>query len=455
MDAGQVMSARTMPGPTGSRAEALQRFGGDPLTYLRQAATDYGDYVRVPLVLGHAALVVDPESIEEVLVRKKRNFIKGRATKSLGALLGNGLLVSEGDFWRRQRRLAQPAFHKDRIARYGERMVALGNRMVDGWHDGLEMDVHAEMGHVTLAIVADALFSADVSADAGAVGEGLATALWHFEWWSNKGFLVPLWLPLKPNRMYRAARQRLDVIVNRLIAQRAAAGVPGNGERRGDLLDMLLAARDEDGSAMSPKQLRDEVMTLLLAGHETTANTLTWTTMLLAEHPEVEAKLVAELGEVLGGRPPVVADLPNLKYTELVIKESMRVYPTVWMIGYQAVADTPVGPYLIKKGTAVFMSQWVNHHDARWFPEPYRFLPERWLDPAMKSLPTFAYFPFGGGERLCIGRSFALMEAQLLLATMVQRYHLDLVPNQTITLDPSVTLRPGNGLRVVARARTS
>lgn len=452
MDAVQVMSARTMPGPTGSRAEALQRFGGDPLTYLRQMATDHGDYVRVPLVLGHAALVVDPEGIEEVLVRKKRNFIKGRATQALGELLGNGLLVAEGDFWRRQRRLAQPAFHKDRIARYAERMVALGSKMVDGWRDGQEMDVQDEMVHVTLAIVADALFSADVSGDADAVGEGLATELWHFQWWSTKGFLVPIWLPVQANRRHRAARKSLDAIVNRLIAERAAAPARSPGDR-GDLLDMLLAARDEDGSAMSPRQLRDEVMTLLLAGHETTANTLTWTTMLLAGNPDVEAKLVAELREVLGGRPPTVADLPNLKYTDLVIKESMRVYPAVWMLGYQAIADTPIGPYLIKKGSAVFMSQWVNHHDPRWFPEPDRFRPERWLDPAMKSLPTFAYFPFGGGERMCIGKSFALMEAQLLLATIVQRYHLDLAPGQQITLDPSVTLRPANGLRVVVRAR--
>ncbi len=441
-------SSRMMPGPTGSRSAALQRFGGDPLTYLREMATQHGDYVRVPLVLGHGALLVDPDAIEEVLVRKKRHFVKGRATKALGALLGNGLLVSEGDFWRRQRRLAQPAFHKDRISKYAERMVAQGNKMLDGWHDGREMDVHAEMAHVTLAIVADALFSADVSGDAEAVGQGLATALWHFQWWSTKGFLVPLWLPLKPNRTYQAARRRLDRIVNALIAGRQASG-----ERRDDLLDMLLAARDTDGSAMSPKQLRDEVMTLLLAGHETTANTLTWTFMLLAEHPDVEAKLVAELKAVLGGRAPTIADLPNLKYTELVIKESMRVYPAVWMLGYQAIDDTTIGPYVIRKGTAVFLSQWVNHHDPRWFPEPDQFRPERWLDPAMRSLPTYAYFPFGGGERMCIGKSFALMEAQLLLASIVQRYHLDLVPGQNIVLDPSVTLRPGTGLRVVAHAR--
>ncbi len=421
MESVQVVE-KVMPGPAGSRQEALRRFGGDPLSYLRQLAAEYGDYVKIPLIAGSGALVVDPEAIEEVLVRKKRHFIKGRATRALGALLGNGLLVSEGDFWRRQRRLAQPAFHKDRISRYGERMVALGSHMLEGWHDGQAMDVHDEMVRVTLAIVADALFSTDVSGVADAVGESMATTLWHFHWWSNKGFLVPIWLPLKANRKFMRSKQQLDRIVNGIIAQRQESGA-----RYDDLLDMLLAARDEDGSAMSPKQLRDEVMTLLLAGHETTANTLTWTFLLLGQNPEVEARLVAEVREVLGGRAPAVADLPRLKYTEMVIKESMRVFPAVWVLGYQAIDDTPIGPYLVRKGTTVFMSQWVNHHDARWFPQPDEFRPERWLDPAMKALPTYAYFPFGGGERMCIGRPFALMEAQLLLAAIVQRYHLEVV----------------------------
>ncbi|MGE5601603.1 MAG: cytochrome P450, partial [Nitrososphaerales archaeon] len=277
------VSERVLPGPPGSRRENMQRFGGDPLAYMRQLAAEYGDYVRIPLVVGYGVLLVDPDAIEEVLVRKKRNFVKGRATRALGALLGNGLLVSEGDFWRRQRRLAQPAFHKDRIARYGERMVAFGAAMVDRWRDGQEMDIHDEMVRVTLAIVADALFSADVSGDAEAVGQSLATTLWHFQWRSTNGFLVPVWLPVQANRMFMAARKRLDRIVNGIIAGRKESG-----ERHDDLLDMLLAARDEDGSGMSPRQLRDEVMTLLLAGHETTANTLTWTFLLLGQHPAVE-----------------------------------------------------------------------------------------------------------------------------------------------------------------------
>jgi cytochrome P450 len=443
------IETREMPGPTTSTLQEMGKFGNDPLAYFEHLAAEYGDYVKMKLLLGEGALLVDPQAIEEVLVRKKKHFIKGRSVRALGALLGNGLLVSEGDFWRRQRRLAQPAFHKDRIAQYADRMVSLGSAMVDRWQPGVVMDVHDEMVKVTLAIVADALFSANVAQHADVVGHSLETTLWHFQWWSRNAFIVPLWLPVGPHRKFQRAKRDLDRIVNAIIAERMAKP---ESERGGDLLGMLLNARDEDGSAMSAKQVRDEVMTLMLAGHETTANTLTWTTLLLSRHPEARLKLEGELRAVLGGRPPTLADLPHLPYTEMVIKESMRVYPPVWVLGYEAVDDVAIGPYTIKKGAAVFMSQWLNHHDARWFPEPQAFRPERWADPAIKQLPTYAYYPFGGGERLCIGKSFALMEAQLLLATIAQRYRLDVVADQTIALDPSVTLRPLRGLQVVTKA---
>jgi cytochrome P450 len=447
MDAVKV-ERKEMPGPAGSALQEMGKFGGDPLAYFEHLAAEYGDYVKMKLLLGEGALLVDPDAIEEVLVRKKRHFIKGRSTRALGALLGKGLLVSEGDFWRRQRRLAQPAFHRDRIAQYAQRMVGIGTAMVDRWQPGAVMDVHDEMVKVTLAIVADALFSANLSDRADTVGRSLEATLAHFQWWSRNAFLVPVWLPVGPNRKFQRAKRDLDQIVNQLIAGRMA--LP-EGERGGDLLGTLISARDEDGSTMSPRQVRDEVMTLMLAGHETTANTLTWTTLLLSRNPEVADKLAAELREVLGGRPPSLADLPRLPYNEMVIKEAMRVYPPVWVIGYEATDDVHIGPYTVKKGTACFLSQWVNHHQARWFPDPLAFRPERWADPAMKALPTYAYFPFGGGERLCIGKSFALMEAQLLLATMAQRYRLDVIPDQTIALDPSVTLRPAHGLKVIAR----
>lgn len=443
------VETKEMPGPTTSALQEMGKFGNDPLAYFEHLAGTYGDYVKMKMIRGEGVLLVAPEAIEEVLVRKKKHFIKGRATRALGALLGNGLLVSEGDFWRRQRRLAQPAFHRDRISQYADRMVSLGTAMVDRWQGGKVLDVHDEMVRVTLAIVADALFSANVAQHADVVGRSLETTLWHFQWWSRNAFLVPVWLPVGPNRRFQRAKRDLDRIVNAIIAERMAQP---EGQRGGDLLGMLLSARDEDGSAMSAQQVRDEVMTLMLAGHETTANTLTWTTLLLSRHPEVRLRLEEELRRALNGRPPTLADLPNLPYNEMVVKESMRVYPPVWVLGYEAVDDTPIGPYTIKKGTAVFMSQWVNHHEARWFPDPQAFRPERWADPAMKQLPAYAYFPFGGGERLCIGKSFALMEAQLLLATIAQRYRLDVVADQTIALDPSVTLRPAHGLQVVVKA---
>lgn len=440
---------REMPGPTASALREMGKFGNDSLAYFDYLARDYGDYVKFKLIGGEGVLLVDPDAIEEVLVRKKKHFIKGRSVRALAPLLGNGLLVSEGDFWRRQRRLAQPAFHKDRISQYADRMVAFGSQMVDRWQAGTVIDVHDEFVKVTLQIVADALFSANVMQHADVVGRSLETTLWHFQWRGRIGFIVPVWLPVGPNRRFQRAKRDLDRIVNGLIAARMAKP---ESERGGDLLGMLLNARDEDGSAMSPRQVRDEVMTLMLAGHETTANTLTWTTLLLSQHPEVRRKLEDELRRVLGGRPPTLADLPRLPYTEMVIKESMRVYPPVWVLSYEAIDDVTIGPYTLKKGTAAFMSQWVNHHQARWFPDPQAFKPERWADPATKQLPAYAYFPFGGGERLCIGKSFALMEAQLLLATIAQRYALDVLPDQTIALDPSVTLRPAHGLKVIARA---
>jgi cytochrome P450 len=282
MDAVKI-EPREMPGPTGSSLQEMGKFGNDPLAYFEYLARTYGDYIKMKMIRGEGALLVDPSAIEEVLVRKKKHFIKGRATRALGALLGNGLLVSEGDFWRRQRRLAQPAFHRDRIAQYAGRMVALGTAMVDRWQPGEVMDVHDEMVKVTLGIVADALFSANMNQHADTVGRSLETTLAHFQWWSRNAFLVPLWLPFGPNRRFQWAKKGLDRIVNGLIAERMAKP---EAERGDDLLGMLLNARDEDGSTMDARQVRDEVMTLMLAGHETTANTMTWTALLLSQYPK-------------------------------------------------------------------------------------------------------------------------------------------------------------------------
>jgi cytochrome P450 len=448
MTVSTVTVRATPPGPAGHRITGnLAEFRADRLGFLRQLAATYGDVVHIKLLRGEAMLLVHPDAIEEVLVTRKKHFIKGRATRSLRALLGTGLLTSEGDFWRRQRRLAQPAFHRDRIARYSELMVGYGERMLAGWQVGAQMDVHEEMMRVTLAIVAKALFDADVMGESADVGESLTIALRHFNWWSGSGFLIPLWMPFAQNRQFGRARKKLDRIVLDIIAERRAGGADP-----GDLLAMLLAARDEDGVGMTDAQLRDEIMTLMLAGHETTANALTWTFYLLTQNPQVEAQLAGELAAVLGGRAPTLDDLPRLPYTEMVVKESLRVYPPVWILGYEAAEDTTIAGYPVAKGAEMLMSQWVTHHDARWFPEPDRFWPERWASPEIRKLPTYAYFPFGGGERLCIGRPFAMMEAVLLLATIARRYRLTLAGPPPV-LNPVVTLRARDGLLMQAQER--
>lgn len=437
------------PGPKGQPIMGnLNEFIQDRLTYLRELARDYGDVVPIKLLHRNTVLLVHPDAIEEVLVTKKRHFIKADATRAIGVMLGNGLLISEGDFWRRQRRLSQPAFHRDRIAGYSRLMTDYGEQMLRRWRAGAELDVHSEMMKVTLAIAAKAFFNADVEGAASDVGRALEVTLAHFNWWGKSGFMIPLWMPFRANRDLADAKRRMDDLIYGIIAQRRRTG-----EDPGDLLSMLLNARDEDGSGMTDLQLRDEVMTMLGAGHETTANALTWTFLLLAQNPDVDARLAEEVRTVLDGRVPTLEDLPKLTYTDMIIKESLRMYPPAWVLGYEATEPVTIAGYPLAKGTTVLMSQWVTHHDARWFPEPDAFRPERWADPAMKKLPTFAYFPFGGGERMCIGKPFALMEAVLLLASIARCYRLTLLPGQTMTPEPSFTLRPTHGLKMQAHAR--
>jgi cytochrome P450 len=388
-----------------------------------------------------------PDYIEEVLVNQARKFIKGRILRANKGLFGNGLLTSEGEFWLRQRRLAQPAFHRARIAAYAETMVRFTERMLEGWRDGVSRDVHAEMMRLTLQIVTKTLFDADVDADVQEVGRALEAIMEH-----NSDFrrliLTPSWLPTLRNIRAALATRRLNKIIYRIIGQRRTAG-----HDAGDLLSMLLNAQDEDGSRMTDRQLRDEVITLFLAGHETTALTLSWTWWLLAQHPQVEAKLHVELDSVLGGRTPALEDLPKLPYTDHVITESMRLYPPAWGMARLAIEDAEIGGYTIRKGCGVSLSQWVVHRDPRWYESPEEFQPERWEGDLLKRLPRFAYFPFGGGPRQCIGNSFALMEAALILATIAQKFRLGLVPGQVVVPLASITLRPRHGIRVTMEAR--
>jgi cytochrome P450 len=429
----------------------------DWIAFISRMQREYGDLVYYRFLSIPVCYVNRPDYIEEILITKYHNFHKSKDYRALRPWVGSGLLTSEGEFWRRQRRLAQPAFHRERIAAYGRLMVEHTERMLQGWQAGETRDIHREMMQLTLGIVAAALFSSDVEAIAADVGRAVQRLMEQYLARLSTAFLIPEIIPTPGNLRAREARLRLDKIIYGIIrARRSVASNPvctGNGAHPDDLLSMLLAARDEDGAHMTDKQLRDELMTLFLGGHETTSNALAWTWYLLAKHPEVESKLWAELTDVLKGLPPSVNQLNRLLYTEKVIKESLRLYPPAWGIGRQAIKDFEIGGYRIPAGTNVFASQWLMHHDGRYYPEPARFNPDRWTDEFMRQLPKFAYFPFGGGPRVCIGASFAMLEATLLLATIAQRFRLALVPGHSVEPLASLTLRPKNGIKVTLSKR--
>lgn len=446
--------------PPGPRSHFLigdfLAFNRDPLAFLTRYAREYGDVVELHLLNRPTYLINRPDYIEDVLVTHNHNFIKSRGLRESRSVLGTGLLTSEGEFWRRQRRLIQPAFHRNHIAAYGDVMVAYTQRMLATWRSGEIRDIHQDMMRLTLEIVAKTLFDTDVAGEAQEVGEAMRVVLEHFNAQASTGFLIPNSLPTPGNRRMRQAVQQLDAIIYNIIRQRRT-----DGTERGDLLSTLLEAHDEDGSRMTDKQLRDEVMTLFLAGHETTAIALSWTWHLLSQHPEAEARLWTELRSVLNGRAPTVTDLPQLRYTEWVVNESLRLYPPAWVIGREAVRECEIGRYTLPAGSTIVMSQWVMHRDPRYFKEPERFKPERWAnDPSSSSgqvlakhLPRFAYFPFGGGPRQCIGNSFALMEARLLLATIAPAFRLVASPGPEVTPWPTITLRPRHGMWMELRKR--
>jgi cytochrome P450 len=329
-------------------------------------------------------------------------------------------------------------------------MVEYSERMLDSWTDGQVRDVQADMMRLTLEIVAKALFDADLGGGTAEAREAMETLACAFIARTGKLLSAPHWVPTPLNLRVERAIRRLERILRRVIAERRRR----QGEDRGDLLSMLLQAQDEEsGRRMSDKQLRDEVMTLFMAGHETTANTLAWAWVLLSRHPEAEARLHGEIDEVLRGRAPNVADLPRLKYAECVVNETLRYWPTVWVIGRENVEPVELGGYVIPAGTTVFMPQWVIHRDPRWFDEPEAFRPERWQGDLLHHIPRYAFFPFGGGPRVCIGNNFALMEATLILATVARRFRLSLTADAVIMHQPTITLRPAHGVKVVLNAR--
>jgi cytochrome P450 len=440
---------RYPPGPEQGFFDGLRSpLRQDPLSFMSRAAREYGDIVCLRFFHIRTYLLFDPDQIEDVIVNNARKFIKGRVLRANRHLFGNGLLTSEGDFWLRQRRMMQPAFHRNRITNYASTMTDCATQLADCWSPGQELNVHEAMMQLTLQIVGKTLFHADVARDAPQVGENLHVLL-EFTADFRRLVMTPSWLPTKMNLQAKQAVRKLTHIIDRIIQQRR-----DSHDDAGDLLSLLIQAQDEDGSHMTTQQLRDEALTLFLAGHETTASTLSWTWLLLAQNPRVEEKLYTELDSVLGGRTPTLDDLARLPYTSHIVTESMRLYPPAWAMARLAVEDHMLGGYPVPKGTGIAAVPWVVHRDPRWYENPEQFLPERWEGELFKKLPRFAYFPFGFGPRQCIGNSFALMEANLVLATLAQRYRFTVLPNQTLKPLASITLRPRHGLQVRIDSRT-
>jgi cytochrome P450 len=421
----------------------------DPFEFMTRVLPGYGDVVRARVGPLEFYIVSHPSDVEYVLRGNHRNFIKDVGTrKLLSAVLGQGLVTSEGELWRRQRRLAQPAFQMDQIQKYSTVMVDFARRMLEGWQAGQKRNVHADMMRLTLEIVAQTLFTASVGDKAGRVGVALEALM---KYWAGPGGLFSWWryMPTPGAVRFRRAIRELDGVILDTVAQRRAAG---SGPE--DLLSRFLNARDKDGSRMSDRQLRDEMVTLLLAGHETTAVALTFCFYLLAKHPQADARLAAELDEVLAGELPAVEHLPRLRYTEWVVKEAMRLYPPVPNVGREALEDCEIGGYHIPKGSQIAVVQWMTHRDKRWYGDDVlEFRPERWDNDFAKKLPRCAYYPFVDGPRVCIGNHFAMMEAVLILAAVASRFRLELVPGQTLKILPSVTLRPKGGIHMILHER--
>ncbi|PAX56532.1 cytochrome P450 [Brunnivagina elsteri] len=440
----------SLPGPKGKflAGNAID-FGKNPLFFLTQCAKEYGEIVPIHLGQRKAVVVTNPKYVE-YLLKDREVFVKPEALKSMRSLLGQGLLTSEGETWFHQRRLAQPVFHQKRIGGYADVMVDYTEIMLAHWKDGETKNIQAEMMRLTFNIVMKTLFSSDVTEEqARDVSEAMhVSADWMLK--QRRSFITfPESFPTPSNLHYKNAIDRLNKQVYQIIKQRRASG-----EDPGDLLSMMMNARDEDdGSQMSDKQLRDEITTLIFAGHETTANTLAWTWMLLSQYPEAQAKLQQEVKQVLGDRPPTFADLPALSYTSAIVKETMRLYPVVWNIIAETSRECEMGDYRIGADWTVISSPWVMHRSEAYFEQAELFKPERWEGDFEKKLPNGVYTPFGGGPRTCIGKSFALMEAALLLVAIAQKFEISLVPNQTIIPQATITLQPKNSIQVVLKQR--
>jgi cytochrome P450 len=426
----------------------FRQFRKSPIKFLEMLSS-LGDVTSFRMGKMPAYLVNHPDLVRDILVVNAHKFVKGRALQRAKVLLGEGLLTNEKESHLRQRRLAQPAFHRARIAVYAKAMIDYGEKMSDEWKDGEERDISKEMMRLTLWIVGKTLFSANVEEETEEVGEVMTTLIEMFDL-----LLMPFseyleMLPLPSSKRLRKARTKLDEIIYGFIAERRKSA-----DDKGDLLSMLLLSTDEDGSQMTDKQVRDECLTIFLAGHETTANALTWTWYLLSQHAEIEAKFHAELDEVLGNRTAVPEDYPNLKFTEQILAESMRLYPPAWTVGRMANEDHEIDGYKIEKGSLILTPMYIMHRDKRFWSNADEFKPERWETQSIKEASNkFIYFPFGGGVRRCIGEQFAWMEGVLLLATLGKKWKLKLNPEQKIVPQPMITLRSKFGMKMKIERR--
>ena len=420
----------------------------------------YGRAAHYRILFRDVVLLNDPADIREVLIDKAASFGKDRTQKRMKILLGEGLITSDGEAHRRGRRIAAPAFHRQRIQRHASKIVELAEGLSRAWQPGQPIDIAEEMMHLALKITARTLFDTAVTAEIQIINEqvNIIMDLYNYLVAMPRAELL-LDSPLPAMRRFRHAKARLDEVVDLMIERRRSeTSTEGGLEERGDLLSMLLAARDDqaendqaegNGLSLSADEARDQVLTLFLAGYETVANLLAWTWFLLGQNPLAEERLHDELELVLAGRGPTLEDMPRLEYTAMVLAESMRLYPPAWAMGREVLEDVSIGPYRLPKGAMVFFSQYIVQRDPRWFPHPERFAPERFTAEAKAARPRFAYFPFGGGGRQCIGESFAWMEATLALATIAQRWRLALVPGQNIEPQPKITLRPKNSIRAI------
>lgn len=430
----------------------------DPLSTLHGLAMTHGPIVRFTLLGTPYFLIADPAYIREVLVTQAEAFPKAdRDLAIMGPLLGYGLLTTNGAQHRTYRKLAQPAFHAKRIVTYTDAMTHYATATADRWQDGAVYDMSIELLRTTMYIVAKTLFNTDattMAAEADAIGTAThqlqEIADYDFTW----SGVIPQWAPTRENRLRKGARQQIDRLIEGMIAARRATTVNGAVQDQGDLLSMLLLAEDEEGRRLTDAEVRDEAINLFVAGHETTANALTWTTYLLSQHPAVAARLQAELDNVLQGRTPTLADLTQLPYTAQVIKEAMRLYPPAWVLNTrQATMDVTIDGYTIPAGAKLFVAPYVMHRLPQYFADPEEFRPERFTPEFEAHLPRFAYMPFGGGPRVCIGNSFAMMEAQLVLATLAQRFAFHLAPTAKVATQPLITLMAKHGMPLRVEAR--